>query len=385
MKFETLDAAVREWLLLPNGDALRLMLASIVALDLQADPIWLMVIAPPSSAKTEILQMLKLMRRVHPISTLTPRTFASGAVAAKGAVSPSLLLRLDDGGQDVLAVKDFTSILTMGFESREEILGQLREVFDGSFHKEFGTGASVEWEGKLCVLACVTPIIDMHYAVYQVLGERFLQYRLPRVDDLLQAKKAMENVGTEKVKRAELSTMVKDFMNSLPHGGSIKSVRMSGELMDRVQRLATFAVRARSGVIRDRFREIDYVPEPEAPARFTKQVTSLLHGLAIMERREEVTEEDYRLVHKVALDCITPQRLFVLKEMHKARYLNLGDLAEMARLPRHTIRRAVQDLAALGFLSPTDDTGEGWCLEGAWGEMMTRIEPTKRVLTSGHI
>ena len=139
-----------------------LALATIVAHRLGGDPVWLFLVSPPSGGKTEILNALAGLPEVYRLSTLTASTFASGFVpkgkaAAGDRRRVSLLYRLADAGKTVVVMKDFTTVLSMNRDSRQEVLSQLREVFDGSFTKDFGTGESVSGEGRLAVIPASRP------------------------------------------------------------------------------------------------------------------------------------------------------------------------------------------------------------------------------------
>ena len=81
---------------------------------------------------------------------------------------------LQIGAFGILAFKDLTTVLTMHREARAQIIGQLREVADGKTEKSFGNGLRVEWEGKLGLIAGVTPVIDEQHAFLPVMGERFV-------------------------------------------------------------------------------------------------------------------------------------------------------------------------------------------------------------------
>ena len=65
---------------------------------------------------------------------MTERTLASGKEVEDGKPDPSLLARLHDG---YVLLKDFTSVLSMRHESRQVVLAQLREVYDGRFVKHW--------------------------------------------------------------------------------------------------------------------------------------------------------------------------------------------------------------------------------------------------------
>ena len=82
---ETLQTFER-WLHLPNRTPVYAMLGTVAANLLPGDPVWLGLVAPPSSAKTELLNALTGLPFVVSASTLTLAELAVGhAAAATGA------------------------------------------------------------------------------------------------------------------------------------------------------------------------------------------------------------------------------------------------------------------------------------------------------------
>jgi hypothetical protein len=118
---------------------------------LPGDPVWLGVIAPPSSAKTEILNSLLRLTYAEPTATLTPAALLSGTPkkqrnkGAKGGLLPKI------GDFGILVLKDFGSVLSMRPDTKAEILAALREIYDGSWTRHIGTdgGLTLTWSGKL--------------------------------------------------------------------------------------------------------------------------------------------------------------------------------------------------------------------------------------------
>ena len=104
----------------------------------------------------------------------------------------------------MLVLKDLTSVLTMYREARDQVLGDLREIYDGQFTEEFGTGTSINWSGKLGLIAGVTPVIDRHHAALAQFGDRFLSLRLPEVDRAAVWRRSADMWGTEADERREL-------------------------------------------------------------------------------------------------------------------------------------------------------------------------------------
>src|SRR5262249_19626498 len=151
-----------------------------------------------SGGKTEVIRSLGAVPDVFPLSSLTPQTFASG-FERKG-VETSLLPKITG---KTITMKDFGTVLTMYREKKGEILAQLREIYDGSVTKEWGNGKSLSWVGKVGLLAGVTPIIDREYSLNQILGERFLLYRVKSAPTRDLARRAIQQQSTWEQKQRE--------------------------------------------------------------------------------------------------------------------------------------------------------------------------------------
>ena len=144
-----------KWLHLEDDTIIDVIIATHIANKIGGDPIWLLTIAPPSNAKTEILRAFNDHPDTYFLSSLTASTFISGKKAEKSDPNPSLLFKLND---KTLILKDFTTILSMRHEQRQEIISQLREIHDGSCSKAFGTGQTIFWKGHVGLIAACTPI-----------------------------------------------------------------------------------------------------------------------------------------------------------------------------------------------------------------------------------
>ncbi len=65
----------------PDLEAVRVLFAAVAAHRLPGQPVWLMLVAPPGSCKTELLEALGGLPTVHLVDRLTPNSFLSGQVA----------------------------------------------------------------------------------------------------------------------------------------------------------------------------------------------------------------------------------------------------------------------------------------------------------------
>lgn len=352
MTIEQIEQTFREWLHIEDTTALRIVLATVIINMCPTDPLWLFIIAPPSSLKTEILNSLRDIEKIYPLSSFTPRTLLSG-FGSQDNVKDSLLFKLTG---KIVTLKDFTTVISMRQEDKAEILSQLREVYDGYYVRAVGTNKVLVWEGKVGFIGAVTPIIDSHYAIYQALGERFIQYRLPPQDGVEASMMAMSNTGKENEMRSYLRKQIKTFIMELAGKEIDPDVIISRDYRLKLAHLASFCVKARSGVVRDKTsKEILYAPEPEAPPRFAKQLQLLSLGLTLVNKKETFGEDEYAIVFRVAMDSLQKNRIKIVRLLKdSSTMLPTPQIALGAKMPSTTTLRQLEDLYALGLVEKSE-------------------------------
>jgi hypothetical protein len=295
------------------------------------DSAWLFLVAPPGTGKTTLSIMGSArLPQVVSLGGFTPNTFLSGFY---GRQEPGLLEKLGKTseqsgtyttvGDGILLAKDFTSVLSMRRETRAEILAQLREIHDGEFRRSFGTGETKIWRGRVALIAAVTPVIDRHYGVFNVLGERFLQLRWHRPKSPRAGQKAILQQGSEERIREVLQQSFKAVIeNSLKRAPTI-----STQSRERIANLAELVAIARTYIFRNSFgrREIEYVPESEANTRIAKALAAIARGLASLNCREEVADEDLQDAFRVGLDTIPENRCRLLLAITREYSLPFSD------------------------------------------------------------
>jgi hypothetical protein len=318
---------------------------------MEADPLWLFLVAPPSSGKTEIIRSLSDVPDVFLLSALTPQTFASG-FERKG-VETSLLPKI--AGKTVV-MKDFTTVLTMHRDARGEILAQLREIYDGQFSKQWGNGKSLDWSGKVGLLAGVTGVIDREYALGAILGERFLMYRVKSAPARTLAQRAIEQGSVwEQDQRKALRGIVVTYIDTLlPVAPPTPPAVVSA-----IAALAEFTARARSPVFFDqRSKEIDLIPECEAPGRLAKQFMLLARALAVVRHEPAVSLATYATVMQVAQDTLPATRQVILQAVLASPGASTTDISTATDYPTSSARRYLQELAAVKLVTRTP-SGQG--------------------------
>jgi len=354
----------QRWLLLGDLTPVYAVLGTVAANLLPGDPVWLGLIGPPSSAKTEILNSTLKLPHVVQAATLTPAGLLSGTPKKQkeqGAKGGLLRLIAEFG---IIVLKDFGSILSMRPDAKAEVLAALREVYDGAWTRHIGTdgGKTLEWKGKVGLLFGATGVIDSHYSVIGAMGDRFLLSRLAPADKGQFARALKHQGDVTKQMRGELAEAVAClFAAERP-----KPQPISQEEIERLDRAISLVVRLRGAVERDRYsREIEAVYGAEGTARIGLALERLLAGLATLGL-DRATAFD--VVEAVALDSVPPLRRRAFEHLQKSSAeIDTKEIARALDLPTNTVRRALEDLAAYRLIT-RNSQGQGkadlWAVRG---------------------
>jgi hypothetical protein len=350
------------WLYLEDDDFIDVVLATVVAHQFQGDPVWLFLIAPPGSGKTELLQSL-CTDKVQHLTSLTPNTFVSG-LNQPGKKDPSVLPLLD--GQ-VVVIKDFTAILGENQKLRSQIFGQLRDIYDGSMAKAFGSGVGIKrYESRIGLVAGATPAIERYQTVDQVLGERFLSYRIRYANPEKAVEKAMDNAGRGDELRRELKNAVESFL-SREWPDTPEDVSMSQMPTEMLLSLASTVAQLRTTVPKNRAGAVEFVPEPELATRLVIQLKKLGAALCIIRGKSEFTEDEYHVLLKVARDSLPSIRVRLLPILvnrcgERNQYIDTRELSGDARMSCKSIQSTLEDLVLLRLVERTGNSPYRWRL-----------------------
>ncbi len=348
-EFAILKTDIQNYYKLEDATAFEFCAAIYLANKLDTNPVWGFLIAPPSKLKTDFMELYYRLPEAYPLSTLTPKTLVSGHIDESNPTKDFSLIHQLDG--KMLYLKDFTTVLSMRGEDRNIILSHLREAYDGDLAANFGNKRGrVSWKGKFGLLAGVTPAIDRHHAVMNQLGERFISYRLPLVeDDSDEAFNAISQIGKEGKTRTDFSQRTTVIMQGLVNGLAGVSIECSQENKKRIASLSALIVKARSHVERDRYRKNVIVekPQPEGPARFAKSIAALAMGHAPLLGHDSVQTATIRFIEHVAWCSIPPARRAVLEVLKAKEAASVKEIGEESGLPWATTDLILEDLEAL--------------------------------------
>lgn len=348
--------AIKKWLLIEDEDVLDIVFAFAIAERLPGDPLWLFLIAPPGGCKTEILRAIEGDEFYH-LSDLTAKTFVSGLMLGKGEERRKIDDLLPQLDKKILLFKDFTTVLEKDKDERRQIIAQMREIYDGSYSKKFGSlDEKVSYKSRFGFIAGVTPVIDKHWKIMQQLGERFLKYRWEEDEDTT-TRRAGENEGKEIVMRSDLQKAIMGFLTNL----SIPDVNFPKDLAEPIIQASKFLAIVRTPIVIQSTRSDfyhDHVPCPERPTRLVKQLKKLSKCLAAVRGRQICDPKDIESAIKVALSTSPPDRLVILESIQKLENTTLdgctvAQIKHKVQLPETSIRNICEQLEMLGLVIKT--------------------------------
>jgi hypothetical protein len=361
-------AVFRKWLALEDGRPVAAALGAVAANLLEGDPVWLGLVGPPSSAKTELLNSLSALPRTHIVETLSPAGLLSGtprrtqAPAATGGV----LHKIGNGGFGLLLFKDFGSLLSLRHETRSEMMSALRRIYDGEYTRQLGTdgGVTLAWRGKAGCLFGSTQGYDGHHAVVGTLGDRFQLFRVGAMGDE-QLEKCRSESGERALMRLELTRTVAGLFASLPDPLPAPE-KMTDLEYNALAKTVRLAIKLRAAVVRDGYRrEITDVHDPEGPARLIIALQQQFTGLVLIgvERSEACA-----ILDRMTLDSTPRLRLKAYRGLTDD-WLTTGEIAAMIKLPFITVQRALEELTAQKVALHSEQsksTGRGVLVTDCW-------------------
>lgn len=346
-----------KWLSLPDYCAVEVVMATVIANRLPGEPLWLAIVGPSSSGKTEIVRSLSGVRRTHSVDKFTRSTFASGfrtddyapKVNGEGTLAEyGLLSKMQDGKPHILTIEDFSSVFGKSSDQKSEIMSDLRRIYDGKYEVPFGNGVSVHWEGKMGLIACSTGTYDTEMGAQSKFGDRFLVYRNLPGDPVSVAEKAGRNSEeTEKMRQRIQAVVSKIDKLTIPK----KPLELPLPVRNLIARLCAFVSRCRTQVPRDPYtREIVGVPEIEGTARMSAQLHQLLRGVIILREMRVATESEIQVVEAVAMSTIPSLRMNIILATDYEKGVTAEDLMSATGIPKTVLYRTLKDMTMLKLI-----------------------------------
>ena len=347
---------------------LDVVLATCLSLELER-PLFMMIQAPSSSGKSEVLKLMDGYENFYKQHDLTSRTLFSGHEKAKGGFIPEVI-----GEKGILCIPDFTTVLSARSSDRSAVFSQLRIAYDGEGGRATGVDVRniVNWKGKIACICAVTQTIEQFKHKASDLGERFLYYRhnVPELDrkEVLRRLRKCRKLNIKQVKM-NIQAFLTECKQSLP------AITLTEEDEEYLWDAACFISKMRAVVTRDNYkREILCVDPPEEPFRLRHQLTGLLCCLKAIH--SDSSDRAMLIVSAVVKSCIPVLRLDILRQLFSSDSMISSLISKEVKLPETTVRRCLEDMHACYLLGQTNDNrnnGASWRITPEIRQMVEKV------------
>ena len=329
--------------------ALYAVLVAAAVERLTGEPLWVMLVAGPGNTKTETVSTLSGVG-AQVTSTIASEGALLSATPKKEVANHAtggLLRSLEPRG--ILVMKDFTTIISMPRETRNQVLAALREIYDGKWTRSVGTdgGQTIQWDGRIAVVGAVTTAWDDHHTVIGSMGERFVLVRTDsRKGRTSAGRHAIANIGRERQMRDELARAVSGVLAGMTTEDT--TLTLDRPEREHIRKAADLTALCRTAVANDFRGEPERPHAHEAATRLAKQLVQMMRGaLAVGLSRPDALA----LALRGARDSMPPLRLRVLEDVTAHPDTSIDEMMARLDLPKTTVRRAVDSLHLLKVLT----------------------------------
>lgn len=351
ISLETAKARIAKHLFFEDDTIIDVVLATALTYNHECGPIWLIIVGPPSSGKTEILRSIRQYKDTIFMESITTRTLFTGMRNCMGILERNTQSHL------LMINKDFGSIMSKPSGDRSVILQQLRGVFDGEYIDETGGGkGTIEWRNRLNFISASTQDIESVESQKALadLGERFLYYKMQQESDDVTRHKAMLSISGHKSDRIMRNDVESAMLGALKKfdGFDASTITFPDSIAGWLVELCMVAVKLRTRVKRDSYRKgvIEYKPSPEGVMRMLKSAKGLLLGLTIIRDKKECDIKDYGLVARIVMDSIPAYKKTIMKTMYfKGEWMRPSNMVDVTKISLYACEIIMDDLYVVGL------------------------------------
>jgi len=348
---------VTNFLSLKDPDVVYVALATALSCRLDSDPVWMILVGPSSSGKTELLRMFE-GKIIEHVTSLTENALVSNYNSGKdkdgNPTTPSLLNRLH---RKCLIIKDMSEVITGAKEKTAKTWGVLRDAYDGYVNRAGGGAvANNRIDCKFSFLAAATKAIEVFDdAENKALGQRFMHWEIISADSDERENLFYRCLGlgkTSDIWRKEYQTKIAEFLERWMHS-------LPDELdcdVDGLFHLSELAAAVRTPVIRNKYERhaVTAEPEPEYGIRLGKQIYMVGCLVKAMGGNAK------RVMRRLALSSMMPSaRRKILEVVNQRGRVTPDDLADAVKVSERVIGRHIEDLCLLGIVARSGGDEDG--------------------------
>jgi 5S rRNA maturation endonuclease (ribonuclease M5) len=334
-KLADLVTQLRGWQHLPDPVHVIATLTAATTRNADGEPCWLLMVAPPSSGKTETARLLDdtADARLNEVTAADLLSWSKGK--AKTVKPTGILTKINNRG--LATFGDLSSLLaTSDRGGRDQVFGLLRRAYDGYVTRDIAppngadTDQQLKWSGRLTVVACVTGAIDRYTAHADQLGPRWIYIRIPeRSTDEKRRASQLARRSDLSTYRAAARKTVAELLAQLP----AELPELPDDIADDIEDAALVTAWGRAAVPRNGYgrREIEGIPIVEEPMRLVQQLNGIARRVLALGLPATAAGA---IARRIALDSMPEARRAVLQVLATGEVLSTSACARQANLHR---------------------------------------------------
>lgn len=322
-ELDAVRRAIRKFLVIPYDEPVDVvMLAAVVAnfATKRQDPVWLVIVAGPGSAKSELTGLLDDWKPVWRLPNRPSPAYFLSAKTGKG----SALKRIEEQGKRILVLADMINLISVSRSWRDDLWSQLIGIYDGMYLHETGlTSVPVQYgpvppESRLGFITTGTSRFYEWQQHVASLGSRFLAYYLPSHKLDWSDHHLLVEIAKMRAEKSHWRKPAKEAVHSfldraLESIDDLQHVRMNPEDVERIAAAVTLTQR----VIGTGSQSDDQGTRLSERAQEITRVIAFLRGSSV------VGPQDAIVGIRIALSQMTPSQSKVLTWSLRAE--NIGE------------------------------------------------------------
>jgi len=356
-----LAAEIQSCLYFPDPGPLYAVCGALIANTMRGYPVWIMLVGPPESGKTELLKPLLNLDSCRECGDLSGKAALLSGTKAKertadatGGLLASIPKSPTGFPRGMLVMLDFArTILAADPAASRASMGAIGMLHDQHYQREVGTdgGKTLSFSGKIGFVTACTDVIDSpdNQRANAEMGERCLYYRYPKSEGYHEIDSALDNPdGPGKSNDLALHFLNWSFEMNLDWDELPLPRPLSDQERKTISILSQFCARGRSAVQRDRWNhnEISGITRSALGPRIANTFAQLLRG---MERIGCTPNESLDVLRHCAMDSLPSTRAAAIQAIQNG-LKGASDIAGRIGIAIGAAKRTLEDLKVHGLL-----------------------------------
>lgn len=334
------------------------------------DSLWLFEVSRSGLAKSTLSASLSESPKVIPVGQLSPKALISGKTVKVGKIekpASDLGMRLHRRNRCII-VGEAAYLKAMNQGEKKELFSCLKQLYDGELIRDTGNDVSKHYyDCNTSIWFNSTPDFHKELIIHQEIGTCYLvdSIDLKLEDDDAGIEKAIKDRKKTAQMKKETTEIVKGY---LAHH-HLKDIEFEEDDIQFIKRESNRLKWIRTVGSYDRYNELEYLPQPEFPARIAKQISKLYQCLLSLDENYD-KERARKIVERIvdgSGDSVMVKVLesinsyyWTLKQAGRADHkFTVTNIVTMTGLGTQTVKKRLELLRGLKFLARTEkDPGE---------------------------